>query len=125
MPDKIKGCALQVRSVSHYQSAAEQFSKLITAKIEDGNVHAALRVLLSDDTLAEVNDVTFANLQEARNSHTAENRRNVPDPLSIDAYLQVSESKIKAAISSFPTGSSSGTDGLLPQLFRSAELLRS
>ena len=61
----MRGSALQVRSVSHFQNADEQLSKSITVKIgdiEDGNIRDALRLLLSDETLAEVNDATFFKL---------------------------------------------------------------
>ena len=113
-PELIKESAPQVRPVSHSHNVDDQLSKLITAKIEDGNIRAALRVLLSDDTLAEVNDATFAKLQD-RHPHAAENRQNVPDPLPAEACLQVFECDVKAAISSFPTGSAGGPDGLRPQ----------
>ena len=69
---------------------------------------------MSGDSPAEVNDAKFAKLQE-RHSRAAEDRKFVPVFLSIEAFLQVSESQIKAAISSFPTGYAGGLDGLLSQ----------
>ena len=51
-----------------------------------------------------MNDATYAKLQ-GRHPHAAENRRNFPVPLPIGAYLQVSESQVKTAISSFLAGS--------------------
>ena len=60
-----------------------------------------------------MNDAKFAKLQE-RHPHIAENRRNVPIPLSIEACLLFSESEVKAVVSSFLIGSAGGPDGLRP-----------
>ena len=48
----------------HRKSPDEQLSKTITAKINDGNIKSALRLLLSDDKLAENNDDTYTKLLE-------------------------------------------------------------
>ena len=42
----------------------ENLAKLITSKIDDGNIRAALRILLSDDKPAEDNDETYTKLLE-------------------------------------------------------------
>ena len=90
----------------------DQLAKLITSKIEDGNVSAALRMLLSEDKLSEINDETFEKLQE-RHPMAPTNRRPTPSPP--DHCLQVTESEVMAAIRSFPAGSAGGPDGLRPQ----------
>lgn len=38
----------------------ENLARIITSKIDDGNIRAALRILLSDDKPAEDNNITFA-----------------------------------------------------------------
>ena len=42
----------------------ENLAKLITSKIDDGNIRAALRILLSDYKPAEDNDETYSKLFE-------------------------------------------------------------
>ena len=109
-PNIIRGSAPHVRSVRHSQISDEHLPKSITVKIEDGYIRAALRLLLSDDALTEVNDVTFTKLQE-RHHHSDENRRNFPMLLHIKAFLQESEFEFKAPNSSFPTGFAGDPDG--------------
>ena len=98
----------------HRNSPDEQLSKAITAKIKDGNIKSALRVLLSDDKLAENNDDTYTKLQE-RHPAAAKDRRPPPAPSPSDICLQVSEQEVKHAVKSFPPGSAGGPDGLRPQ----------
>ena len=40
----------------------ENLTKLITSKIDDGNIRATLQILLSDDKLAEDNDKTYTKI---------------------------------------------------------------
>ena len=98
----------------HRNSPDEQLSKAITAKINDGNIKSALRLLLSDDKLAENNDDTYTKLQE-RHPVAAKDRRPPPAPSPLDICLQVSEQEVKHAVKSFPLGSAGGPDGLRPQ----------
>ena len=44
------------------RSADEALSSLVSSKIEDGNLRAAVRILCSDETLAEENNDTFTQL---------------------------------------------------------------
>ena len=98
----------------HRNAPDEQLSKAITAKINDGNIKSALRLLLSDDKLAENNDDTYTKLQE-RHPAAAKDRRPPPAPSPSDICLQVSEQEVKHAVKSFPPGSAGGPDGLRPQ----------
>jgi hypothetical protein len=91
----------------------EQLSRVITSKIEDGNIRAALRILLSDDKPAENNNETFSKLLE-RHPSVNSNRATVTDATPENA-LQVTESDVFKAINSFPNGSSGSLDGLRPQ----------
>jgi hypothetical protein len=92
----------------------EQLSKTITSKIEDGNISAALRILLSDDKPAEVNEETLQKLLE-RHPPANHNRKPSASPSPNDACLQVIDRNVITAIRSFPAGSSGGSDGLRPQ----------
>ena len=98
----------------HRNSPDEQLSKAITAKINDGNIKSALRLLLSDNKLAENNDDTYTKLKE-RHPAAAKDRRPPPAPSPSDICLQVSEQEVKHAVKSFPPGSAGGPDGLRPQ----------
>ena len=64
-----------------------------------------------------VKDAIFAKLVE-RHTHATENRRNVPDPLSVKVCFQASKYEVRAAISCFPAGSAGGpmSDLLKPAL---------
>ena len=85
----------------------------MSAKIEDGTIAAAVRIVTSEDRSAQNNDATLAKLQ-AKHPAAATNRHPVPDPTSTTA-LQVTEADVLRAIRSFPAGSSGGPDGLRPQ----------
>jgi hypothetical protein len=103
------------RQHHHRTSADDQLSRTITSKINDGNISAALRLLLSDDTVAEKNEETFIKLQE-RHPSAAADRRSTSEPTqSADSYLQVTNQEVQAAIKRFPAGSAGGPDGLRPQ----------
>ena len=85
----------------------------VSAKIEDGNVKAAIRLICSEDKPAADTDVTYAKLLE---KHPAAfiSSIQLPDP-GTTASLQVSEEEVLKAIRSFPAGSSGGPDGIRPQ----------
>ena len=85
----------------------------ITAKLEDGNISTAARLLCSDDTPAEF---TTANLGKLQDKHPIEHMgaRIPPTPDNMPA-LQVSEDTVLKAIRSFPAGSAPGPDGIRPQ----------
>ena len=85
---------------------------MITAKIEDGNVRAALRILLSDDKPAEHNDESYTKLLERHPK--AASVRPVTFIESERSCLQLSEIEVMKAARSFPAGSSGGPDGLRP-----------
>jgi len=85
----------------------------VSAKLEDGNIKAALRIICSDDRPAPSSDENFVKLLD---KHPAATPRNLPLPDSRSfPALQVEESDVLKAIKSFPAGSSGGPDGVRPQ----------
>ena len=84
------------------------------AKIEDGNIRAAVRIICSDDALASDSPETRGTLIDKHppvptDCHI---QPGVTDG-SVPA-LQVDEGDVRRAIDSFPLGSSGGPDSLLP-----------
>jgi hypothetical protein len=101
------------RQYNKSDNSDEHLSKSISSKLEDGNVRAALRLLLSDDKLADNNDDTFAKLKEKHPAKT-HIRAIAADPSEV-SNLQVEEKVVLKAIRSFPAGSAGGPDGFRPQ----------
>lgn len=86
------------------------------AKIEDGNIKAAIRIITSGDQPAADNAQTLQALHE-RHPHAATDRQPFSDPTKFSAAY-FTEEDILSAIRSFPTGSSGGPDGIRPQHLR-------
>jgi hypothetical protein len=88
-------------------------------KLEDGDVKGAVRLLCSDDRLAVPQESTFAEL--CRLHPVAHfDRRLVP--FTDISPMQVSPSAVRAAVQSFPNGSSAGPDGLWPQHLKDLQI---
>ena len=85
---------------------------LVASKIEDGNLRAAVRIFISDESLAPFTMVTATELQ-AKHPQANPNRGPIASPNDF-ASLKISEADVKTAISSFPAGSAGGPDGLRP-----------
>ncbi len=92
---------------------AAQLAAAIMAKVEDGNIKAAIRILSSEERPADDSDVTYSKLLE-RHPAAPANRCLPPDPHNVTA-IQMSESEVQKIIRSFPAGSSGGPDGIRPQ----------
>ena len=90
----------------------EEAAKRASAKLEEGDVRGAIRILASKDTVAPVNDVTVASLRVLHPSAPVDLR---PAPASFVTPLQATVLDVRAAIMSFPNGSAGGPDGLRPQ----------
>ena len=90
----------------------ETIAAMASAKLEDGDVKGAVRLLCSDDTLAPTTAETFAKLGPLHPPAPADRR---PAPTTDTPPLQVSTAAVRAAIQSFPAGSAAGPDGLRPQ----------
>jgi hypothetical protein len=95
------------------QSPSAALAATVSAKIEDGNIRAAVRIICSEDKPAPDTEATFKKLQE-KHPPSSSRSKPFPDP-SLTPALQVSEADVLKAIRSFPAGSSGGPDGLRPQ----------
>jgi hypothetical protein len=95
------------------KDAEEQLRAAVMAKIEDGNIKAALRMLCSEEKPAVDAEAAFLKLQE-RHPPAPANRQSFPDPSSTTA-IQVTEDEVLRAIRTFPAGSAGGPDGIRPQ----------
>ena len=85
----------------------------VSAKLEEGNIRAAARILCSDDKPVPINETT---LEELKLKHPCPpgDRPPIPEPPVTTPY-QVSEAEVLTCIRSFPAGSSGGPDGIRPQ----------
>jgi len=99
-----------------------QLSQAVAAKLEDGNVRAAVRHLMSEDSPAKPCSDSLAKLQEKHPQATVK-ADDLP-PSSPVQSLSVDESQVRLAILSFPAGSAGGPDGLRPQHIRDLLLCR-
>lgn len=94
--------------------AAASLSAAVTAKIEDGNIKAALRIICSEDKPAPDNIETLSALMDKHPVSTSGG--HVSSLVSSQAIsFQASEEDVLGAIRSFPAGSSGGPDGIRPQ----------
>lgn len=89
------------------------FADAVAAKLEDGNIRAAVRLLCSDEKPAEFSLDSLAKLQ-AKHPAACPDRKPFCDP-NTTSSLSVDESDVLRAIRSFPAGSSGGLDGMRPQ----------
>src|SRR6218665_1812281 len=100
----------------HRNAGSDQTRSLaaaVAAKLEDGNVKAAARILCSADTPAPTSTETWAEL--CLKHPTPPPKPNaMPPPPEVDPY-QATEKEIWDSIRSLPSGSAGGPDGLRPQ----------
>jgi len=91
-------------------------SQAVTAKLEDGNVRAAICLVISEDVPAAPSEESVAKLREKHPSSSGK-----LDTLPASSQMQclsVDESEVRRAILSFPAGSAGGPDGKRPQHIR-------
>ena len=93
------------------RDANQIMAAAVTAKIEEGNLKAAVRILCSDEQPAEPTLETLEKLQRKHPVRSTD-RRDAP-PLE-QLSLSVDKSLVLKAIRSFPNGSSGGSDGFRP-----------
>ena len=105
--DRKSSCRDKPRNPSQFLSQA------VAAKLEDGNLKAAIRLLVSDEAYAAPSPEGLAKLRLKHPPATID-VNTMPVPQS-DSTLSVSEIEVRKAIMSFPAGSSAGPDGLRPQ----------
>lgn len=104
-------------SIHKPQQSQQMISKKVEAKLSDGDIRGAIRLLCSDDTVAPYNQSTIDSLLDKHPPH--------PEPLNfpvmpdVDEHpAEATEEEILATISSFPPGSAGGLDGLRPQILK-------
>ena len=86
----------------------------VTSTIENGNIKAAVTILVSNEKPAADTLETLASLHD-KHAHSGVAYNHLPPDNVIYKALQVDEDDILRAIRSFPAGSSGGPDGLRPQ----------
>jgi hypothetical protein len=104
---------MNLSSLRKKKNAGEFLSAAVTAKVEDGNIKAAIRILCSEEKLATDVKASYEKLLE-RHPDPPFDRGPAQPPDDIPA-IQVSEAEVMSAIRSFPAGSSGGPDGIRPQ----------
>jgi len=92
---------------------SSHLARAVAAKLEDGNLKAAVRLLVSDEAPVMPSAESLAKLKEKHPPGTLDST-SLPAPL-LDSSLTVSEIEVQKAIASFPAGSSAGPDGFRPQ----------
>jgi len=83
--------------------AATLLANAVSAKIEDGNVRAAIRITCSEDKPAPNSDHIYSQLLD-KHPAPPPGRSSVPDPQPT-AAVQVTETEVLQAVRSFPVGS--------------------
>jgi hypothetical protein len=99
--------------VKSTKSTDFRLAEAVAAKLEDGNLRAAVRLLMSDDKPADVSSETPVKLIEKHPPAPA--IRQFPDSSPAVVPASVDEDIVLRALRSFPAGSSGGPDGFRPQ----------
>lgn len=86
--------------------------KLVQAKLSDGDISGAIRILSSNDTIAAVNAETHQKLLE---KHPEPNLAIEVENVTTVDIQPVSSTEVRKSIFAFATGSSGGMDGIKPQ----------
>jgi len=103
-------------SVQQRKHSSTTLSQAVSAKLEDGNVRAAVRILMSQDSPAVPSPESLKALAE-KHPPASSNLSELPVPQS-EQCLSVDEAKVRRAVLSFPAGSAGGPDSLRPQHIR-------
>ena len=88
----------------------------MSAKLEDGNVRAAIRLLMSEDSPAAPSPQSLSALRE-KHLPSSSVLTDLPAPQP-QQCLSVDKSEVRRHVLSFPAGSAGGPDGLRPQHIR-------
>jgi len=104
------------RSAKQHRRSTTTLSQAISAKLEDGNVRAAIRILMSEDSPAVP---SAESLQALRQKHPPASS-SLSNLLSVQSVqcMSVHEDEVRRAVPSFPPGSAGRPDGLRPQHIR-------
>ena len=96
----------------HNKRASTLLAQAVSAKLEDGNLKAAIRIISSDESPAQPAAESLQRLQMKHPPGSA-GMADLPD-VSLDSVFSVSEEQVCHAVLSFPAGSSGGPDGMHP-----------
>ena len=89
-------------------------AKRVSMKLGEGDYKGAVRIVCSEDTIADITDETISALQEKHPGMHPESRIPSP-PEEFIPLPDVSEEEVASAIRAFPRGSAGGPDGIRPQ----------
>ena len=95
-------------------SDLEQRIKLISSKLDEGNVKGGIRLAASDDKIAPF---STDNYQKLLSKHPQRAKFAAPNPKKLDSFF-VTDFDLYKAIMSFPNGSAAGPDKMFPQIFK-------
>ena len=98
---------------SRDKPASSLLAQAVSAKLEDGNLRAAIRIICSDDSPAQPSRESAQKLQE-KHPPASGGLDDLP-AINPDKVLAVTETEVRQAVLSFPAGSSGGPDGMRPQ----------
>ncbi|KAF2886500.1 hypothetical protein ILUMI_19674 [Ignelater luminosus] len=94
-----------------------QLTNEVEANLADGDIHGALRLLTSEDTIAPHNKEIILVLAEKHPSHLTPTTFSNP-PTELIEVPEAEEKELKAIIATFPSGSAGGIDGMRPQILK-------
>jgi len=108
---------------SQQTNSDTKLCQAVAAKLEDGYLRAAIRLLMTDETPVPPSDESLAKL---RDKHPAASMKatDLPIPSQAARCYLVEESEVRQAVLLFPPGSAGGPDGLRPQHIRDMLLCR-
>ena len=95
-------------------SDLEQRIKLISSKLDEGNLKGGIRLAASDDKIAPV---STDNYQKLLSKHPQRAKFAALNPESSDGFF-VTDLDLHKAIMSFPNGSAAGPDKIVPHIFK-------
>jgi len=96
-------------------SSTSIISQAVSAKLEDGNVRAAIRLLMSEDSPAAPLPHSLSALRE-KHPPSSSVLTDLPAPQP-QHCLSMDESEVRKAVLLFPAGSAGGPDGLVLSTF--------
>lgn len=106
--------AVATFSLAYSHNPSSDLSKRVSAKLGDGDVRGAVRILSSTSTIATPDHEVISAMKE-KHPDEPEDLVLPPCPDINDHSISFDESLVRKAITSFPAGSGAGPDGLRPQ----------
>jgi len=103
-------------SSRRFVSSSALLSQIITSKLEDGNIKAAVRILNSDKKPSAPSEQKWSKLKD-KHPTASKPLDGLPCRMQF-ASISVSELDMRRAALSFEAGSAGGPDGLRPQHLR-------